>query len=100
MSEGCEDPWSFFVAKTDREQKCLGNTDVDSFLTGRSYELGNMIRENLVCRFRFFVCMERRTNSWTDRCMLTESTVNAVRMLKRVTVISKKDMGPTSLELH
>ena len=54
ISEGCEDLWLFFVAKEDREQTCLVNSDVDSFLTGRSYELGNIIRENLVSRFRFF----------------------------------------------
>lgn len=105
MSKGCEDPWSFFVAKGDRQQNFLGNTDVDSFLTDRSYELGNMIRGNLVCHFRFFICIDRRTNTRTDRRMLTECTVNAERKLflkikKKVTVISKNEVGPTSRELH
>lgn len=83
MSEGCEDPWSFFVAKEDREQKCLGNTDADSLLTGRSYELGNMVRGNLVSRFRFFIYMDRRTNTRTDRRVLMERTVNAKQKLKK-----------------
>jgi len=27
--QGCEDPWLFFEDKGVRDQKCLGNTDVE-----------------------------------------------------------------------
>jgi len=51
-----------------------------------------MMRENLVSHFRYFICMDRRTNSRTDRRMLTERTVNAERMLK----ISHRDFQERS----
>jgi hypothetical protein len=70
------------------------------FLTGEAYQVGNSVRENLIILFRFilFVPAEGRIHGRTD--MFTERTVNAASMSKTVSVISKKDVGVTSVELH